>query len=130
MGKKPALAVVVVLALAVVGLAVGALMLAASIMTYPLSVDLPQRVINPPQQQREPPPPIYLRVDASNQVYWKDSPVDVGELQQKMEAEVRKDPGNPPELRIDANPASEYEVMARILAQGKNAQVKKISFVR
>jgi len=128
MGKKPALAVVV-MALAVVGLAVGALMLAAPIMTYPLSVDLPQRVINPPPQQREP-PPIYLRVDASNQVYWKDSPVDVGELQQKMEEEVRKDPGNPPGLRIDANPASEYEVMARILAQGKNAQVKKISFVR
>ncbi|MCL7714859.1 ExbD/TolR family protein [Stenotrophomonas mori] len=102
----------------------------APIMTYPISVDLPQRVINPPPQLREPPPPIELRVDASNQVYWNNSPVNVGELQQRMEEEVQKDPTNQPELRIDANPDSEYEVMARILAQAKNAQMKKIGFVQ
>jgi len=102
----------------------------APIMTYPIAVDLPQRVINPPPVTREPPPPIDLRVDASNQVYWNDSPVNVGELQQRMEEEVQKDPTNQPELRIDANPDSEYEVMAKILAQAKNAQMKKISFVQ
>ena len=102
----------------------------APIMTYPIAVDLPQRVINPPPQLREPPPPIDLRVDASNQVYWNNSPVNVNELQQKMEEEVQKDPTNQPELRIDANPDSEYEVMAKILAQAKNAQIKKIGFVR
>ena len=102
----------------------------APIMTYPIAVDLPQRVINPPPQLRDPPPPIDLRVDASNQVYWNNSPVNVGDLQQKMEEEVQKDPTNQPELRIDANPDSEYEVMAKILAQAKNAQMKKIGFVQ
>ena len=102
----------------------------APIMTYPIAVDLPQRVINPPPQLREPPPPIDLRVDSSNQVFWNNSPVNVGELQQKMEEEVQKDPTNQPELRIDANPDSEYEVMAKILAQAKNAQMKKIGFVQ
>ena len=102
----------------------------APIMTYPIAVDLPQRVINPPPQLREPPPPIDLRVDASNQVYWNNSPVNVNDLQQKMEEEVQKDPTNQPELRIDANPDSEYEVMAKILAQAKNAQMKKIGFVQ
>ena len=102
----------------------------APIMTYPIAVDLPQRVINPPPQLREPPPPIDLRVDASNQVYWNNSPVNVADLQQKMEEEVQKDPTNQPELRIDANPDSEYEVMAKILAQAKNAQMKKIGFVQ
>ncbi len=102
----------------------------APIMTYPIAVDLPQRVINPPPQLREPPPPIELRVDASNQVYWNNSPVNVNDLQQKMEEEVQKDPTNQPELRIDANPDSEYEVMAKILAQAKNAQMKKIGFVQ
>ena len=102
----------------------------APIMTYPIAVDLPQRVINPPPQVREPPPPIDLRVDASNQVYWNNSPVNVADLQQKMEEEVQKDPTNQPELRIDANPDSEYEVMAKILAQAKNAQMKKIGFVQ
>ena len=102
----------------------------APIMTYPIAVDLPQRVINPPPQLREPPPPIDLRVDASNQVFWNNSPVNVADLQQKMEEEVQKDPTNQPELRIDANPDSEYEVMAKILAQAKNAQMKKIGFVQ
>ena len=102
----------------------------APVMTYPIAVDLPQRVINPPPQLREPPPPIDLRVDASNQVYWNNSPVNVNELQQKMEEEVQKDPTNQPELRIEASPDSEYEVMAKILAQAKNAQMKKIGFVQ
>ena len=102
----------------------------APIMTYPIAVDLPQRVINPPPVTRDPPPPIDLRVDASNQVYWNNSPVNVADLQQKMEEEVQKDPTNQPELRIDANPDSEYEVMAKILAQAKNAQMKKIGFVQ
>ena len=102
----------------------------APIMTYPIAVDLPQRVINPPPVTRDPPPPIDLRVDASNQVYWNNSPVNVNDLQQKMEEEVQKDPTNQPELRIEASPDSEYDVMAKILAQAKNAQMKKIGFVQ
>ena len=89
----------------------------APIMTYPIAVDLP-------------PPPIELKVDASNQVSWNNSPVAVSELQQRMEQEVQRDPTNQPELRIDASPDSEYDVMAKVLAAAKNAQMKKIGFVQ
>ena len=102
----------------------------APIMTYPIDVDLPQRVINPPPQLKEPPAPIDLKIDASNQVTWNNNPVSVTALQNMMEEEVQKDPTNQPELRIDANPDSEYEVMAKILAPAKNAQMKKIGFVQ
>ncbi|MBN6150511.1 biopolymer transporter ExbD [Xanthomonas sp. AmX2] len=102
----------------------------APIMTYPIDVDLPQRVINPPPQLREPPPPIDLRIDASNQIFWNNSPVAVTALQQMMENEVQRDPSNQPELRIDANPDSEYEVMAKVLAAAKNSDMKKIGFVQ
>ena len=102
----------------------------APIMTYPIDVDLPQRVINPPPQLKEPPAPIDLKIDASNQITWNNNPVSVTALQNMMEEEVQKDPTNQPELRIDANPDSEYEVMAKILAQAKNAQMKKIGFVQ
>ncbi|MCC4590008.1 ExbD/TolR family protein [Xanthomonas sacchari] len=102
----------------------------APIMTYPIDVDLPQRVINPPPQLRDPPPPIDLRIDASNQVFWNDSPVAVSALPQMMENEVQRDPTNQPELRIDANPDSEYEVMAKVLAAAKNSDMKKIGFVQ
>ncbi|MBO9718037.1 MAG: biopolymer transporter ExbD [Pseudoxanthomonas sp.] len=102
----------------------------APIMTYPIDVALPQRVINPPPQLREPPPPIDLRIDASNQIFWNDSPVAAATLQQMMETEVQRDPTNQPELRIDASSDSEYEVMAKVLAAAKNAQMMKINFVQ
>ncbi|QSQ52455.1 biopolymer transporter ExbD [Xanthomonas translucens pv. undulosa] len=102
----------------------------APIMTYPIDVDLPQRVINPPPQLRDPPPPIDLRIDASNQLFWNNSPVAVTALPQMMENEVQRDPTNQPELRIDANPDSEYEVMAKVLAAAKNSEMKKIGFVQ
>ena len=102
----------------------------APIMTYPIDVALPQRVINPPPVTKEPPPPIELRIDASNQIFWNNSPVSVTALPQKMETEVQRDPTNQPELRIDASADSEYEVMARVLASAKNADMKKINFVQ
>ena len=102
----------------------------APIMTYPIDVALPQRVINPPPVTKEPPPPIELRIDASNQIFWNNSPVSVTALPQMMETDVQRDPTNQPELRIDASADSEYEVMARVLASAKNADMKKINFVQ
>ena len=102
----------------------------APVMTYPIAVDLPQRVLNPPPITKEPPPPIDVRIDASNQVYWNNSPVAASELQQRMEQEVQRDPTNQPELRIDINPDSEYELTAKVMAAAKNAQMKKIAFVQ
>ncbi len=101
----------------------------APIMTYPIDVALPQRVINPPPVLKEPPPPIELRVDASSQVFWNNGPVSVNNLQTLMETEVQRDPTNQPSLRIDASSDSQYETMARILASAKNADMKKIEFV-
>ena len=102
----------------------------APIMTYPIEVALPQRVINPPPQVREPPPPIDLRIDADGSVYWNSSPTNVADLQQRMEEEVARDPTNQPELRIEANSEAHYEVMAKVLAAAKNAQMMKIGFVQ
>jgi biopolymer transport protein ExbD len=102
----------------------------APIVTYPIEVDLPQRVINPPPQLRDPPPPIDLRIDASGQVNWNNSPVATTELQAKMENEVQRDPTNQPELRIEANPDAQYDVMAKVLAAAKNARMQKIGFVQ
>ena len=102
----------------------------APVMTYPIDVDLPQRVINPPPQLREPPPPIDLRIDASGQVTWNNNPVQVSALQNMMENEVQRDPNNQPMLQIDANPDAQYNVMAKVLAAAKNAQMLKIGFVQ
>jgi len=102
----------------------------APVMTYPIDVDLPQRVINPPPQLRDPPPPIELKIDASGQVTWNNAAVQVNALQQMMENEVQRDPTNQPLLQIDANPDAQYDVMAKVLAAAKNAQMLKIGFVQ
>ncbi len=102
----------------------------APIMTYPINVDLPQRVINPPPQLKDPPPPVDLRIDSSGQVYWNNGPVRTEDLQKLMDDTVKADPTNQPELRIDANPDSQYEVMAKVLAAAKTAQMLKIGFVQ
>jgi len=102
----------------------------APIVTYPIEVDLPQRVINPPPQLREPPPPIELKIDASGQVTWNNNPVQVSAVQAMMENEVQRDPTNQPLLQIDANPDAQYDVMAKVLAAAKNAQMQKIGFVQ
>jgi len=100
------------------------------VLTYPIDIDLPQRVINPPPVTIEPPPPIDLRIDAGGQVYWNNSPVNVAGLQLMMENEVQRDPTNQPELRIETSPDAQYEVMAKVLAAAKNAQMMKIGFVQ
>ena len=125
--------VVMVVVLMVVMAALGwlaATVVTARWMMHPITVDLPQRTAEPATVSNGTPQTIDLRVDADNRIYWNKSQVALEELQQRMEAEVRKNPANPPELRIDASPDSEYEVMAKILAQAKNAQMKKIGFVQ
>ena len=102
----------------------------APVMTYPIDVDLPQRVINPPPQLRDPPPPIELKIDAAGQVTWNNNPVQIATLQTMMENEVQRDPTNQPLLQIDANPDAQYDVMAKVLAAAKNAQMLKIGFVQ
>ena len=102
----------------------------APIMTYPIDVALPQRVINPPPVTKEPPPPIDLRIDASGQVFWNNGPVSAEDLPKLMDEAVKVDPTNQPELRIDASQDSQYQVMAKVLAAAKTAQMLKIGFVQ
>ncbi len=101
----------------------------APVMTYPIDVALPQRVLNPPPQLVEPPPPVDLRIDAGGLLYWNNSPVPMNELQLRMENEVQRDPTNQPQLRIDASADTQYEVVARVLAAAKNSGMVKIGFV-
>ncbi|MCD9047226.1 MULTISPECIES: biopolymer transporter ExbD [unclassified Luteimonas] len=97
---------------------------------YPIDIDLPQRSTTPPDNPVEPPEPVRLRIDNSNQVFWNDSPVPVTALRNMMEAEVQRDPANQPTLEIDASQDSDYGVLAKVLAEAKNAQMLKIGFIK
>lgn len=101
----------------------------APLLTRPITMHLPQRV-DTPQRPLEPPPPIQLRLDASGQLFWNASPLPLAELQPRLQEAMAQAAGNTPELRIEANPDAEYDLMAKVLAAAKNAQVDRIGFVQ
>ena len=105
-------------------------MVTAPMATYPIDVNLPQRTLNPPPQVKEPPPPIELRIDASGQVLWNNTPQPLTAIQSMMEVEVNRDPTNQPMLQIDTSSEADYGILAKVLAHAKNAQMEKIGFVQ
>jgi biopolymer transport protein ExbD len=105
-------------------------MVTAPILSYPIDIDLPQRTNNPPDNPKEPPPPIKLRIDAAGTVYWNDSPTPLKSLYSMMAAEIERDPKNQPTLEIDVNEDAQYQILAKVLASAKNADMKKIGFVK
>ena len=105
-------------------------MVTAPMTTYPIDVNLPQRSTTPPPQLKEPPPPIELRIDASGQVFWNNTPQPITAIQNMMEVEVQRDPTNQPMLQIDTSSEADYGILAKVLAHAKNAQMEKIGFVQ
>ena len=105
-------------------------MVTAPILSYPIDIDLPQKVLNPPPQPKEPPPPIRLRIDQAGTIYWNNSPTPISALKSMMETEVERDPSNQPTLEIDTNGEADYGVLAKVLATARNAQMQNIGFVK
>jgi len=105
-------------------------MVTAPILSYPIDIDLPQKSLTPPPENKNPPEPIRLRIDASGQIFWNDSPTPISALRNMMESEVERDPNNQPTLEIDTNDDADYGVLAKVLATARNAQMQKIGFVK
>ena len=104
-------------------------MVTAPILSYPIDIDLPQQTTTPPPDTH-PPDPIKLRIDASGQVFWNNSPTPVSALRNLMESDVERDPNNQPTLEIDTNDEADYGILAKVLATARNANMQKIGFVK
>ena len=104
-------------------------MVTAPIASYPIEVNLPQRSTQPPPPT-DPPPPIKLRIDASGQIFWNNSPYPLATISNMMRETVQRDPTNQPQLEIDTNPDADYGILAKVLAHAKSADMKKIGFVQ
>ena len=104
-------------------------MVTAPVMSYPIDVNLPQRTTTPPPPT-PPKEPVRLRVDASGQIFWNDTPQPITAIQSMMEVEVQRDPSNQPMLEIDVSSDADYGILAKVLAKAKNANMEKIGFVQ
>lgn len=101
-------------------------MITMPVISQPIVVKLPQTA--PPDTERVEPPPIELRIDSAGQLYWNGAPTPVSALQNMMQAEVQRVPATM--LRIDSSDDAEYEVLAKVLAAARNADLQRIGFVQ
>jgi biopolymer transport protein ExbD len=102
-------------------------MVTAPMLSYEISIDLPQASNNVPDDPKEPPKPIRLRIDDQGQLYWDNSPLPKAALEPSLKVEATRDPQ--PTLEIETSPEAQYEVLAEVLATAKNANMIKIGFV-
>jgi len=101
-------------------------MVTAPIASYQIQIDLPQPVkdFKPPE---DPPEPIKLKIDAGGQLFIGDMPLPRSALGPTLLVEAARD--NQPTLEIDTDPEVQYEVLTSVLAEAKNAGMRKIGFV-
>lgn len=102
-------------------------MVTAPMLSYEIQIDLPQPSPPPDEPPPDPPTPIRLRIDASGSLFWDNAPLPNAALTPSLMVEASRDPQ--PLLEIEASQDVQYQVVANVLAQAKNAQMKKIGFV-
>ena len=100
-----------------------------------INVTLPQRMRNPPPPPpTEPPPPVSLRILSSGEILINNTPAPLATLEDQFAdiTQVRTQllpVAEQPKLEIEVDQDAEYEVLAKVLARAKNAQLEKIAFV-
>jgi len=95
------------------------------IQTHAVKVDLPQ---NSPQNATPiEPDKNKLYIDPQGQIFWNSVPIDDVTLRQYLDASLQRDPE--PELHFQPDPQARYDVVDRVLAIVKRANVTKLGFV-
>jgi len=101
-------------------------MITAPILAHQVDIDLPQRT--PPDRIASvpPPPPIELRIVATGAMFWNGQTI----VQEALEPQLRLEAGRKPqpELRVNADGATPYAVVADVLATAKRVRMKRIGF--
>ena len=99
-------------------------MITAPVLAHKVEIDLPQAstVIS----DVKPPPPIDLQIKATGEMYWNNEPMISAALEPQLRIEARKEPQ--PELQVDADRNTQYQIVATVLATAKNVGMRKIGF--
>lgn len=95
------------------------------VQTHAVKVDLPQPSNNNSQPVEPDKNKVYI--DAQGQVFWNSMPINDVMLRQYLDASLQRSPE--PELHFQPDPAARYDVVDRVLAIIKRANVTKLGFV-
>ena len=94
------------------------------VQNHAVKLDTPS---GPPATQQTPPPRNEIVVTDRGQVLWNGAPTDLVALRRDLDASQTLDPI--PDLRIHPAPGARYELVDRVLAVTKRAQVTRMGFV-
>ncbi len=96
------------------------------VQTHATKLDLPPPNNNPTNVK---PDFNVVAVDFLNTITWNDQQVSLAQLRTYFDAVGRQPVEAQPELRLQPDPLSKYDVTAKIMAQAQQAGITKMGFV-
>ena len=99
-------------------------MITAPLLSHSIQINVPQVSAQPVEQDKE---TIDLALDESGVLYWNEEAVMMEDLPLRLATEARRDPQ--PEIRIRADEATRYGVLAEIMGIARHAGMKRLGFV-
>lgn len=97
---------------------------AAPLLTHAVRIDLPRADSTAASIK---PDTILLGIQADRSLLWHGEAISETELEARMRAAARHDPG--PELHLHADAQTPYETLARVMALAARSGISKIGFV-
>ncbi|HET7663166.1 MAG TPA: biopolymer transporter ExbD [Rhodanobacteraceae bacterium] len=103
-------------------------LITAPLLTHKIRIDLPQpnQNVKPPEN---PPKPIQLVIKADGSLYMNDIPVSEQDLKLQLQVYGTKSKDKQPEVQIQASDNVQYDIVAKVLADAKGANMQKIGFL-
>ncbi|UGQ45953.1 ExbD/TolR family protein [Massilia endophytica] len=98
--------------------------ISAPMFTNAVQLELPRAQAGAAPQQ---PDSIALALDAAGTLYWNNSPLQAGELEERLAAAAKREPQ--PELQLRADRATRYEAVARLMAAAQQHGLTRLVFV-
>jgi len=98
--------------------------ISAPMFTNAVQLDLPKAQAAAAPQQ---PDSIAIAIDAGGTIYWNNSPLQAGELDERLAAAAQREPQ--PELQLRADRNTRYEVVAQLMAAAQAQGLNRLVFV-
>jgi len=101
-------------------------MITAPLAQHKIKVELPIAALAKPPDEA-PAQPITLTVRDTGELYWNDEPITEAAMQAQLRVAAQRTPQ--PELQIRSDRDTEYQVVASVMTDAKNAGMVKVGFI-
>jgi biopolymer transport protein ExbD len=101
-------------------------MITAPLAQHKIKIELPiAALVKPPDEAQM--QPITLSVKDNGELYWNDEPITEAAMQAQLRVAAQRTPQ--PELQIRADRDTEYQIVASMMTDAKNAGMVKVGFI-